>query len=41
MDDIDMDMVEPEELTLFTQLTKAESIEDVVPKRRIRRLGVR
>jgi hypothetical protein len=35
-DDIDMDAVEPEEVELFRRLTKAEAIEDVAPKRRMR-----
>jgi hypothetical protein len=35
-DDIDMDAVEPEEVELFRRLTKAEAVEDVAPKRRMR-----
>lgn len=35
-DDIDMDMVEPEEVALFRLLSKAEAVEEVTPKRRMR-----
>lgn len=35
-DDIDMDEIEPEEVALFRRLAKAEAIEEVVPKRRMR-----
>lgn len=35
-DDIDMDMVEPDEVALFRLLSKAEAVEEVTPKRRMR-----
>lgn len=33
-DDIDMDEIGPDDVALFKRLSKAESIEDVAPKRR-------
>jgi len=34
--DIDMDMVEPDEVALFRLLSKADAVEEVTPKRRMR-----
>lgn len=36
-DDIDMEMIDAEEVSLFRRLSKAETIEEVAPKRRARR----